>query len=427
MFIKIHNIFGNYILTCLLNSLITGAVLFYCSGCATARPAPKLNASPEDMQKLPPAVSNKVKKLETQDERNSVINLTEVAIDSINHRYSMPKKLWPALIDEPLDLAIKRIEEVYSNTPEANKARSLWHEEETKDFKGEPYERVFVLMLRGLRYYENGDYDNAIACFKSSILQDSLATEGKFNADISLAEWMTGLCHMRLGEKSEADEAFKRAESIRPSLKLPKESHNTIIVFFAGAGPVKKRTGKYEEILLFEKGMCNTLNIKLSTPTLGSLPSFRNALMIEDLFFQAVTRGGRAIDLINQYKSTVKDDTKIVGNIAILLGLTAVGTALIVAASGNPVLIIPLGSAGLGLIALGIGAHVTATMIKTKADIRTISGVPDRIFIWSGNILPGKRMLGIRPLDMANQGSMIFHETFIQYGNKHNVVYVFSN
>jgi len=48
------------------------------------------------------------------------------------------------LAEQSFDEAIRGIEAVYANDPGAARARSLWHEEGTKDFKGEPYERVMA-------------------------------------------------------------------------------------------------------------------------------------------------------------------------------------------------------------------------------------------------------------------------------------------
>ena len=125
-------------------------------------------------------------------------------------------------------------------------------------------------------------------------------------------------------------------------------------------------------------------------------------------------------------KATVKNDTKVVGNIAIILGATAMGTAIILAAaqSGNGPLIIVMGSVGAALVAIGIIAHIVALSIKTKADIRTIRGIPSRIYVWSGDVLPGLRMLGIKRANKTKY-NLTFKKANIEYGNNHNVVYVF--
>jgi tetratricopeptide (TPR) repeat protein len=412
-----------------LQLLLTAAIINFSVGCSTpVRPAPKLNLSAAEISKQPNSIINSIKKLEKEHERNAVLNLTDIAMTALSQKDKIAPKTLKELVDKSLDLAIDRIEDIYADTPEAKKARSLWHDEATKDFKGEPYERSFVFFLRGLRYYEAGDFDNAIACFKSGIIQDSLSVEGKFNADMANIEWMIGLCHQKLGESEGAKEAFKRAAGIRPDLLAPDKDDNALIIFFVGNGPVKKQTGKYKDILLFELGKSLSKIIMTSYMQLGTNPSYHSLKLFEDVFFQATTRGGRQIDKINKHKSTVKDNTKIIGNLTILLGLIAIGTALIVAASaqgGSPMAAAILGGIGIGLLALGIGAHIAAKLMKTKADIRTFKSIPGKIFIQSGKLIPGSRLIGILTSNLKTQGKLRFKKSFIHPNNNHNVVYVF--
>ena len=46
------------------------------------------------------------------------------------------------LAEQAFDVALVGIEQVYAETESAEKARSVWHAEAVKDFKGEPFERV---------------------------------------------------------------------------------------------------------------------------------------------------------------------------------------------------------------------------------------------------------------------------------------------
>jgi len=411
-----------------LQLLLTVAVMNFFVGCSTPiRHAPKINLSKTEISKQPYSVVKSIKKLEKEQERNAVLNLTDLAMTALSQKDKISPANLKELVDKPLDLAIKRIEDVYADTPEAKKARSLWHDEATKDFKGEPYERSFVFFIRGLRYYEAGDFDNAIACFKSGNIQDSLSTEGKFNADMANMEWMIGLCHQKLGEVEDAKEAFKRARKHRPDLLIPDKNDNAIIIFFAGTGPLKKQTGKYKDILLFQSGKNIAKIIMTSYIQLGLNPSYHSAKLFEDVFFQATTRGGRGIDKINKNKSTVKDNTKIIGNVTILLGLIALGIALMSAAasSGDWKVAAIIGGIGLALIAIGIGAHITAKMMRTKADIRTLKTIPNKLLIQSAKLIPGSRLVGILTASLKKSENLRFKKSFIHPNNHHNIVYVF--
>jgi tetratricopeptide (TPR) repeat protein len=409
--------------------LLTTVVVSFLVGCSTPpRPAPKLGLPAKEISNLPKSVVANIKILEKEQERNAVLNLTDTAVSALAEKNKIAPNTLKMIVDKALDLAIDRIEDVYADTPEAKKARSLWYDEDSKDFKGEPYERSFVFIVRGLRYYEAGDFDNAIACFKSGILQDSLSVEGKFNADMASLEWMIGLCHQKLGEVEDAKDAFNRATKIHPNLLPPDKDDNAVVIFFVGNGPIKNQTGKYKDILLLEPGISQSELIMTSYAQLGIRPSFNTAKLFEDVFFQATTRGGRAIDEINKYKSTVKDNAKIIGNISILLGFTAVGTALLLAAakSGNGDAMIIIGGVGLGLIAAGLGAHGIALLVKTKADIRTFKSIPGKIMVWSGRMIPGARLLGVLTSDMTSKSNLGFKNVFINPDDNHNVIYVFS-
>ena len=72
-----------------------------------------------------------------------------------------------------LDDAILRIDSVFSDNANAAKARKLWYDEGSKDFKGEPYERAMAFLYRGLIYLRDADYENARAAFRRGLMQDA--------------------------------------------------------------------------------------------------------------------------------------------------------------------------------------------------------------------------------------------------------------
>ena len=384
-----------------------------CSSVPVEAPVLKIPQS----EPLPSEISNAIDKLKLEKNRNSVLNLTDIAVLAIKNKNSLSETASSELIDNSLDLAIKSIEDVYSDTPEAQKARSLWYDEDSKDFKGEPYERSFVFLLRALRYFEAGDFDNTIATCKSGILQDSMSTEddgGNFNADMASFEYLIGIAHQKLGETQEAKLAFKRAKDLKPALEIPDPANNTLVVFFAGKAPLKQRTGKYEDILWYARGESLSSKLKYTYPRFGDTPAYANAISVEDLFFQATTRGGRAVDEINEYKSQVKNTAEVIGSTAILLGIIVIGTSMMESGDSKGMMI------GAGLLALGLAFHLIAKAVKTKADIRTMVGISDKIFLKSDNLLPGNNIIGV-----SNQASYFSLEKS-KLDNTSNVIYVFT-
>ena len=91
-----------------------------------------------------------------------------------------------------LDVALDAIESVWANSGKAVAARSLWHNEGEKDFKGEPYERLMAFYYRGLVHLANDDYENAAVLFKGGLAQDGFAEEAQNRANFALLMFLEG-------------------------------------------------------------------------------------------------------------------------------------------------------------------------------------------------------------------------------------------
>jgi tetratricopeptide (TPR) repeat protein len=102
-----------------------------------------------------------------------------------------------------LDDVLTQIEMTHAGTEQAAKARSLWYEEGSKVFKGEPYERAMAYYYRGIIYLKERDFDNARACFSSGILQDSFAEEEQNRSDFAVLDLMMAYaCHLQGASRS---------------------------------------------------------------------------------------------------------------------------------------------------------------------------------------------------------------------------------
>src|SRR5688572_17753250 len=96
------------------------------------------------------------------------------------------------LAEKAFDAAVTRIDLIYADNPEAQKAKSLWTAEKIKDYKGEPYERAMAHFYRGLVYAARGDFQNARALFKQADYQDTVAEAEQYAGDFGLMPYMAG-------------------------------------------------------------------------------------------------------------------------------------------------------------------------------------------------------------------------------------------
>lgn len=304
-----------------------------------------------------------VARLPQEGERNRVLNDMEIGARSF----------WAGQYDQAkpaLDDAITRIEAVYANNADATKARSLWYEESVKLFKGEPYERVMAYYYRGLLYLHDGDYENARAAFRSGQLQDAFAEEQQYQCDFGvmlfLEAWASHLNH----DYDLRDETLTRLKKLRPDFPGIGPHDDTLVLVETGSAPRKLGDGAEHAFFVYRRGKGFTeTRAAVVTPS-GETPIYP----MEDVFWQASTRGGRQVDRILNGKvqfqeSAVALSTTLMTGSQIALGVQELGGG---------------GTAGTVAGVLGgIGAlsYLIAANAKPTADTRTWTSLPDTIHI----------------------------------------------
>lgn len=279
-----------------------------------------------------------------------------------------------------LDHALTTLQGIYGPDPNARKARGYFHSESKKTFIGEPYERAMAYIYRGILYWMNGEPDNARACFRSAELEDSDTENHEYAGDWVLPDYLDGLATAKLG--GDGSEALKRAESSAKGIKLPpyNPKANLLIFFEFGPGPTKYSTGEYGEELRFHVTPSPVVSaeFKLDAQEYPAAPT-------DDVWFQASTRGGRAMDHILGNKAVFKKSTDIAGNVALGTGL---GTAVF--SRDNTAQEVGLGVALAGLLTKAVSAATTP-----DADTRSWDNLPRYLSFAHLALAPGRHTLSV--------------------------------
>ena len=276
-----------------------------------------------------------------------------------------------------LDDALTTLQGIYGPDPNARKARGYFHAESKKTFIGEPYERSMAYIYRGILYWMDGEPDNARACFRSAEVEDSDTENHAYAGDWVMPDYLDGLATRRLG--GDGADALKRAETSAKGVKLPpyNAKANVLLFFEFGPGPTKYSTGEYGQELRFHvvPSPVKSAAFKVDGEPYPVAPT-------DDVWFQASTRGGRAMDHILGNKAVFKSTTDIAGDAALIGGL---GTAAL--SRDRTAQEVGLGVALAGLISKGISAATTP-----EADTRAWDNLPRYLSFANLQVPPGQHV-----------------------------------
>lgn len=355
-------------------------VLIGCGG-APKQPIKQIsNADSEFISSQPQELKPSFKKLVSEDDRNRVLNYQKVALDAYQLGYY-------DISTEYFDKALLDIESVYSNEENARKARSLWYEEGKKDYKGEPYERVMAYYYRGLLYLKNKDFENARASFRGAILQDAFAEEENNRCDFNLVVLLDAVSSKFSGNLQLFNDTLKDVKSINPNLVIP-EKFNTVVLIETGNSPRKLSDGIGHSQLKFRRGKSFTEQ----NAVVEVNGKIYESQVLEDIFWQSTSRGGRYFDSIldgkAQYKKATGDVAESFGAISstATLGSTIIGSDT-------------LGSVGAGLGLISGLAILSSTSADARADTRYWNNIPDKVHVLFLDLPAGKHKLNINYLD----------------------------
>ena len=270
-----------------------------------------------------------------------------------------------------------------STDESAKRARSYFHPESSTTFIGEPYERVMAYYYRGILYWMDGEADNARACFRSAAIQDADAEKHEYAADYVVLDYLDGLASVKLG--GDGSDAFKRATNeVRQATPPPYDPKANALFFLEfDPGPYKFAAGKYHEELRFGVAPpgISSMQIEVDGTNFSVGP-------YDDLYFQAVTRGGRVMDHILGNKAVFKSTTSAVGTAALIGGAIA-------ASSNNRT----SQQVGWGLLAAGLISKIFSASTNPEADTRAWSNLPRYLSFAALELPPGQHTVSVEFLD----------------------------
>lgn len=312
--------------------------------------------------------------------------------------------------------AYTSIESFFDPTTE-KRAVSLWGAETEKVFKGEPYEQATLSLLLGLLFLEEGDINNALACFKNGQIADSDVKQELYKSDYGLLQLLEAKCYQMRGEailceqlESKAVESFasihpvvvaqrkqtlaeiadreltesQKAEVFDTQLQqaeravlrdyrdyntLLSRPYNTLLLVCSGRSPELARMGQYGEHRMVVKNSSDRSHLEVKVDNAQWYDPIRG---YADVTFQAVTRGGREMDNVLADQAAFKRSTE---NFAQSMVDAANNTS-------DPY-------AQLGLLVIGMISSGISQATNVQADIRCIKTLPDEIDIVPLMLAPG--------------------------------------
>lgn len=294
--------------------------------------------------------------LYTGGERNAVLNFQRLGLAAFEGG-QYKDAAWA------FDQALARIEAIYADNKQAATARSVFHNEANKDYKGEPYERAMAYYYRGLLYLRDGDYQNARIAFREAERMDTMSDAEEFQSDFAAMNYLQGWSLRCQGRATDAREYFDLAAKAQKGLSAPAEGDNVLFIGELGNGPIKARDGAQAQKLLFQAGADYPETLATVRYGPAGTPVTLPLIEASSVTYQATTRGGRAIDGLMNGKANWKEGTDSVGTALMTQGLTGGGDA------------------GGYMAMAGLALSLFSKAMRTNADIRAWDGLPDRIMV----------------------------------------------
>lgn len=333
------------------------------------------------MSDKPNVLRPAIRKLFSEPKKDLVKYELQVATDAMSLGHNMLAKSY-------YDRVLNNLENYFVDTKTAMEARSLWYEEGQKEFKGEPYERAMAFYYRGLLYIKDGDLENARAVFKSAMLQDAFAEEEQNRCDFALLVYLQAYVSRLNNDLSLYQAAMNELKTLRPDFQ-ESPNDNFLFIVETGKSPRKVADGVGHSELKFRRGK-KFSDVKAEISIDGQ--EFQSLYPIEDIFWQATSRGGRAFDKILEGKVQFRNTAADIGTT-----LTSISSIAMVAAPllhGADVANVQGIAGAIGVI--GGVSTLIAMNAKPHADVRYWNNLPDTVHVLPTALEQGEHIVEYR-------------------------------
>jgi len=206
--------------------------------------------------------------------------------------------------------------------------------------------------------------------------------------------YLSGWCSQQIKDDILRKAAYEELKKLRPDIKLPEQDDNVLLVIETGKSPRKLSDGVGHYQLKFRPGR-NFAEKKVRF----QIEEGPNGLgyPLEDVFWQASTRGGRLVDHILHRKAKFKKHTQMVGS-----ALSDVGTTSIIASTAFTNYSSELQGIGAGIGLISVASQVASANARAEADIRYWDNLPDGVHVVSCKLSPGNHKIEFDFLDSSN-------------------------
>ncbi|OQA82848.1 MAG: Tetratricopeptide repeat protein [Lentisphaerae bacterium ADurb.Bin242] len=311
-----------------------------------------------------------------------------------------------------------------------DKAASLWHGEQNKVFKGDPYERSTLHAFLALSFLRKGDPESALSCVKSGLLFDADTEKGAYASDYALLYFIGAMCHQRLGNFQEAmrfqKEAIRSLSARQVNVGTAPDGQpivsgtcfdpflkdcNTVLVLWAGTPPTMIQQGEYKEDRQIVGG---TMTLDSLVLAYGSpAERFLFPRYLADINFQALTRGNRMMNDILKEKALWKLSINVTSTVLFTTGVVLLQT-------GNTYMMIAGGSC----MAAGTIGYIVAWCINPEADIRHWKNLPGELIVLPMKLPPGRQCVSVTGYLRADKVITRNYEVDIRGDLPLNVVHI---